>query len=90
MSISIDIDTSFVIIQIVIVFMLILGLPLAKGRQNRKNLIRHGYLTIFALVLHTIIVIIVMVFLAMDGFMRITNLSTPSLFVVVSHMVVGQ
>jgi hypothetical protein len=90
MSISIDVDTVFIIIQIVIVFMLILGLPLAKGAQNRKNLIRHGYLTIFAIVLHTVMVIIVMVFLAMDGFMSITNLSMPSLLVVVSHIVFGQ
>lgn len=32
---SIDADTVFIIIQIVIVFMLIPGLPLAKGAQNR-------------------------------------------------------
>jgi hypothetical protein len=89
MSISIDIDTVFIIIQIVIVFMLVLGLPLAKGAQNRKNLIRHGYLTIFALVLHTVMVIIVMVLLAMDGFMAITDLPIPSLLGVVSHMIVG-
>ena len=88
-SISIDVDTVFIIIQIVIVFMLILGLPLAKGEQNRKNLIRHGYLTIFAIVLHTVMVIIVMVFLAMDSFISITNLSMPSLLVVVSHIVFG-
>lgn len=89
MSISIDIDTVFIVIQIVIVFMLVLGLPLAKGAQNRKNLIRHGYLTIFALVIHTIMVIIVMVLLAMDGFMAITDLSMPNLLIVVTHMVVG-
>ncbi len=37
MSSSIDVDTVFIIIQIVIVFMLILGLPLARGAQNRKT-----------------------------------------------------
>ena len=89
MSTSIDVDTVFILIQIVIVFMLFLGLPLAKGTPNKKNLIRHGYLTVFALALHTNMVIIVMIFLAMDGFMAITDLPTLNLVAVIFHSIVG-
>ena len=42
-------------------FLLILGLPLVAGVSNKKNLTRHGYLTIIALTLQTIVVFVVMV-----------------------------
>ncbi|MGD0979647.1 MAG: hypothetical protein ABR962_10985 [Candidatus Bathyarchaeia archaeon] len=48
-------------LQIVILFLLILGLPFVKRKGEKKNLIRHGYLTTLALVLHTITILIVMV-----------------------------
>jgi hypothetical protein len=40
-------------LQIVILFLLILGLPFVKGKDSKKNLTRHGYLTALALALHT-------------------------------------
>jgi hypothetical protein len=52
-------------------FLLILGLPLVAGISNKKNLTRHGYLTIIALTLQTILVFVIMV---------------PSLIVNMSHI----
>ena len=46
------------VLQVVILFLLILGLPHAIGVGGKKNLIRHGYLTILALILHTILIFI--------------------------------
>ena len=50
-------------LQIVILFLLILGLPFVKSKneKKKKNIAKHGYLTVLALVLHTITVLIVMV-----------------------------
>lgn len=48
-------------LQIVTLFLLILGLPFAKRRNEKKNLTRHGYLTTSALVLHTVTILIVMI-----------------------------
>ena len=48
-------------LQIVILFLLILGLPFVKRRNEKKNLTRHGYLTASALVLHTATILIVMI-----------------------------
>jgi hypothetical protein len=42
-------------------FLLILGLPLVSSIKNSENLRRHGYLTIVALILETILVFVVMV-----------------------------
>jgi hypothetical protein len=57
------------IIQIVIFFILILGLPLKRSApKETKNFVRHGYLTVFALILHTIKVIIAMILLSVEGY----------------------
>ncbi len=47
-------------LSVTILFLLVLGLPLVRGINNKKNLIRHGYLTIVALVAQTILVFVVM------------------------------
>jgi hypothetical protein len=77
------------VLQIVILFLLILGLPFAKGMKTKKNLVIHGYLTIVALVLHTILIFIVMVPSFMGGFGEIGELSTILAFTVWSHVVLG-
>ena len=77
------------ILQIVILFLLILGLPLVKGINNKKNLARHGYLTIAALVLHTILILIVMVPSFTGSFGEIGELSAISSFTVWSHIFLG-
>jgi hypothetical protein len=77
------------IVQIVILFILVLGLPLAKDNQNSKNLLRHGYLTAFALGFHTVLVIIVMILLAFEGFSSIFSLPTLNLVLSLSHIILG-
>ena len=77
------------VLQIVILFLLILGLPFAKGLNTKKNLAIHGYLTIAALVLHTILILIVMIPSFRNGFGEIGELSAISSFTVWSHVVLG-
>lgn len=77
------------ILQMVILFLLILGLPLVRGVNNKKNLVGHGYLTIAALILHTILIFIVMVPSFTGSFQEIGELSPVPLFTVWSHAVLG-
>ncbi len=77
------------VLQIVILFLLVLGLPFVKGINSKKNLARHGYLTIVALVLHTILILIVMVPSFTGNFGEIGELSAIALFTVWSHAVLG-
>ena len=48
-------------VSVTSLFLLVLGLPLVRGLNNRKTLTIHGYLTIVALVLQTITVLWVMI-----------------------------
>jgi hypothetical protein len=81
-------NVSFVL-QIVILFLLILGLPLARGFGVKKNLMRHGYLTVLALILHTLIIFIVMIPSFGNGLGDLGELSFPYSFTVWSHVVLG-
>jgi hypothetical protein len=86
----VEIGDFSLIIQVVILFMLVLGLPLSKGGPvNSKSLLRHGYLTAFALALHTVLVIVVMIILAFGGYAEIFSLPLLSLTLSLSHMVLG-
>jgi hypothetical protein len=76
------------ILQIIILFLLTSGFPLAKG-INKKKLAWHGYLTIAALILHTILILIVMVPSFTGSFEEIGELSAISSFTVWSHAVLG-
>jgi hypothetical protein len=89
MSVFSDPGNISLVVQVIILFMLILGLPLARGEENKKNLTRHGYLTLSALIIHTAIVFAVMVFLALDDLLAITNLPLLSLVAVLSHITLG-
>ncbi len=78
------------IIQIVIFFILILGLPLTKSApKETKNLVRHGYLTIFALILHTIIVIVAMILFSLDGYSELLSSPPLSLAATLTHIILG-
>jgi hypothetical protein len=77
------------ILQIVILFLLITGLPLTKGNRNKKNLTIHGYLTIVALILHTILIAIVMVPSLTNSLEEIEGLTALSALIVWSHAVLG-
>jgi hypothetical protein len=58
-----DIDPAgFILaISISLMWLQVVGIPLVKGMNTKKNLIRHGYLTAFVVVLQTVIVLLGMV-----------------------------
>ena len=76
-------------LQVAIVFLLIIGLPFARGTSGIKNLIRHGYLTALALVLHTVLIFIVMIPNFISGFGDLGTLSVLASFDVWSHAILG-
>jgi hypothetical protein len=76
-------------IQIIILFLLILGLPFFRRERNQKNLIAHGYFTVAALVLHTILIFIVMVPSFNSGLGELGNLSLFNAVTVWSHVILG-
>ena len=75
------------ILQIVILFLLILGLPLVRGVNTKKNLMRHGYLTAVAFVLHTVLIFAVMIPSLTDGLGELGSLSALNFLNVLSHAV---
>jgi len=77
------------ILQIIILFLLVLGLPFFRGQINRKNFILHGYSTAVALFLHTILIFLVMIPSFTDGFGEFTTLSLVDSLTVWSHVVLG-
>jgi len=80
------------IIQVAILFILVLGVPLVKSAGNgktSKNYLRHGYLTAFALGLHTVLVIIVMIILALDSLESMFTLPALNIVLGLSHIVTG-
>ena len=85
-----DIGDLSLIVQIVVFFVLILGLPLTReGSRNAKNLLRHGYLTTFALTFHTVMVAVVMIILALEGYAEVLSLPAVSLIVDLGHIILG-
>ncbi len=77
------------ILQIVILFLLILGLPFFRGRTETKNFMWHGYSTVVALVLHTFLIFLVMVPAFSNGIGELGGLSIFSSVTVWSHVVLG-
>jgi hypothetical protein len=77
------------ILQMLILFLLVLGLPLVRGVNTKKNLIRHGYLTVAALALHTILIFVVMIPSFSGGLDELGSLSLLDSFNVWSHAVLG-
>jgi predicted ferric reductase len=76
-------------LQVVILFLLILGIPFVKGAGVKKNFILHGYLTILALVLHTILIFLVMIPSFSQGFGDISTLPLLSVVNIWSHVILG-
>ena len=81
------------ILNIVVLFLLIMGLPLIRGANTgisaKKNFIRHGYLTVVALVLETALIFIVMVPSFLRGLSNLGGLSILDSANVWSHVVLG-
>jgi hypothetical protein len=76
-------------LQIVILFLLILGLPIFRGKNSQKNFTLHGYSTIVALVLHTILILLVMIPSFTEGFSEFGELTLFNSITVWSHAVLG-
>lgn len=76
-------------LQIVILFLLVLGLPFVKGRDSKKNLMRHGYLTALALMLHTVLIFIIMIPSLDSNLQAIGELTILESINVWSHAVLG-
>ncbi len=66
-----------------------LSLPLVRGGANKKNLLRHEYLTLAALVLHTAVIFLVMVPSLAAGFTGVFGFSVLDAVIVWSHVVLG-
>ena len=89
MSVSLDVGNVILSLQIVILFLLILGLPFVKGRDNKKNIARHGYLTALALIFHTILVFVGMITSFNTNLEAISELSILDSVIVWSHIILG-
>jgi len=76
-------------LQVVILFLLILGLPFVKGRDSKKNVKRHGYLTALALLLHTVLILLVMIPSFDTNLGIISNLSILGSIDLWSHVILG-
>lgn len=76
-------------LQIVILFLLVLGLPFFRGQRNQKNLTTHGYFTVAALILHTILILIVMIPSFTSGLGELSSLTLFNAVTVWSHIVLG-
>jgi hypothetical protein len=77
------------VLQVVILFLLIMGLPFVKGIGAKKNLRLHGFLTVLALVLHTVLIFVVMIPTFSSGFGDLGDLSFLNAFNVWSHAILG-
>jgi hypothetical protein len=77
------------VLQIVILFLLILGLPFVKGLGVKKNFLTHGYLTVLALILHSVIIFIAMLPVFSNGIGELGGLSFLAALTVWSHAILG-
>ena len=89
MSLPFDPGVASLVLQVVVFFLLILGLPFVKAIGSKKNFMIHGYLTIFALILHIIGTFIVMIPSFGSGFGGLGELSFLSSFIFWSHVILG-
>jgi hypothetical protein len=76
-------------LQIVILFLLILGLPFVRGKDSRRNVTIHGYLTAIALALHTVLIFAIMVPSLYSNLQPISKLSIVESINVWSHIILG-
>jgi hypothetical protein len=76
-------------LQIVILFLLVVGLPFFRGSANRKNWMWHGYSTVAALILHTVLIFLVMIPSFTSGFDELSGLSLFDSVTVWSHALLG-
>jgi hypothetical protein len=83
------IDSLTLTLSVVAVFLLVLGLPLVKGINTKKNLTRHGILTIVALALQAVLIFVIMVPSFVQHFSEIISIQPMFSFNVWLHIVLG-
>jgi hypothetical protein len=76
-------------LQVAILFLLILGLPFVRAQRSRRNLMWHGYLTVVALGLHTILILLVMTPSFTGAVSELSGLTLLGSVTVWSHAVLG-
>jgi hypothetical protein len=81
-------DVSLVL-QIVILFLLSVGLLLVKGSSSKKNFTVHGYLTVLAVILHTLLIFAVMAPSLVAEFGELSELNVLDALNVWLHVVLG-
>ena len=86
---SIDIGNIVLSLQTAILFLLILGLPLVRRKVDKVSLIRHGYLTVLALILHSILILIGMIRSFATSFGTFSELTLFQSVIVWSHVILG-
>ena len=89
MSFLLDPGDVSLVLQIVIFFLLVLGLPFVKGFGGKKNMLMHGYLTASALIAHTVLIFAVMIVSFSSGFGELGELSSLGSINVWSHVILG-
>ncbi len=90
MSLPLDpVGNASLILQVAILFLLILGLPFVKTSNSTKNLMRHGYLTVAAVVLHTVLIFLVMIPTFVTGVGDLQTTGLLDVTNVLSHVVLG-
>ena len=85
----IDLGSISLALQVIILFLLIIGLPFVKGKDSKNNAKRHGYSTLAAVVLHTILIFGVMVPSYSSNLEAIAGFSVVESITVWSHVVLG-
>jgi len=75
--------------QVIILFLLIIGLPFVRGQDNKVNTKRHGYSALAAVTLHTILIFGIMIPSLSSNLSGIANFSPIESIVVWSHMILG-
>jgi uncharacterized membrane protein YozB (DUF420 family) len=89
MSLPFDPGDASLVLQVVIFFLLVLGLPFVKGLGTKKNFMIHGRLTVLALILHTTLIFVAMIPSLGGVFDAIADLSFTYAFVFWGHVILG-
>jgi hypothetical protein len=89
MSLPFDPGDASLVLQVVIFFLLVIGLPFVKWIGSKKNFVIHGRLTFLALIFHTVLVFAAMVPSLGGGFGGFAGFSFPSALIFWSHVILG-
>ena len=89
MSLPFDPGDASLVLQVVIFFLLVMGLPFVKGIGTKKNFMIHGLLTVLALILHTVLIFAAMIPPLSGVSGVLAELSLPSAFIFWGHLILG-